>query len=219
MCMAFCATLQNTQDPEQSFFSLFHKLVYKWFLLTYKLSYAIWIVCYLATMFTMFGFNLFLSEIAPGRSLHHPFQDMQPLLHCVADKIKSSDSTDFGVMLLFYRLYYAVMGRDAEICSDYMVSTMGVNAGLHHSEYHLEGLEFYNISGMPTRNLSNDICAFCRQKIFVDINEERTIENTYLSCNHVFHEFCICGCIAGKNQTCPYHSQKVALKRMLSPYP
>uniref|UniRef100_A0A8C3SQ40 Ring finger protein 175 n=1 Tax=Chelydra serpentina TaxID=8475 RepID=A0A8C3SQ40_CHESE len=146
------------------------RLVYKWFLLIYKLSYAIGIVGYLAIMFTI---------------------------------IKTEDSMDFGVILLFYGLYYGVMGGDfADICSDYIVSTIG----------------FYNVSGMPTRNLSNDICAVCEQKIFVDINEEGIIENTYqLSCNHVFHEFCIRGwCIVGKKQTCPYCNKKVDLKRMLS---
>ncbi|NXG86306.1 RN175 protein, partial [Stercorarius parasiticus] len=139
------------------------------------------IVRYVAIMLTMFGFNLFF-------------------------RIESDDSMDFGVMLLFYRLYCGVMGRDfAEICSVYMAST----------------ISFYNISGIPTRSLSNDICTVCGQNIFVDINEEGIIENTYqLSCNHVFHESCIHGwCIAGKNQTCPYCAETVDLKRMLSnPY-
>ncbi|KFO09197.1 RING finger protein 175, partial [Balearica regulorum gibbericeps] len=147
-------------------------LVYKWFLLIYTLSCAIGIVGYLAIMFTMFGFNLFF-------------------------RTESDDSMDFAVMLLFYRLYYGEMGRDfAEVCSDYMASTIA----------------FYNISGIPTRNLSNDICAICGQKIFVDINEENTYQ---LSSNHVFHEFCICGwCIAGKKQTCLYCPEKVDLKRI-----
>lgn len=57
--VAFCATLQNIQGLEQSFFSLIHKLVYKWFLLIYKLSCAIGIVGDVAIIFTMFGFNLF----------------------------------------------------------------------------------------------------------------------------------------------------------------
>ena len=39
-------------------FSL-HRLVYKWFLLIYKLSYAFGVVGYLAIIFTMCGFNLF----------------------------------------------------------------------------------------------------------------------------------------------------------------
>ena len=49
---------------------------------------------------------------------------------------------DFGVMLLFYRLCYGVMGRDfTEICSDNKASAIGVNAGDHHPEYHLQRLE------------------------------------------------------------------------------
>ncbi|XP_043556120.1 RING finger protein 175-like isoform X4 [Chiloscyllium plagiosum] len=118
-------------------------------------------------------------------------------------RIKTEDSMDFGVILLFYGLYYGVMGRDfAEICSDYMASTIG----------------FYNFGRLPSKNLSDDICAVCGQKIFVDISEEGILEDTYrLSCNHVFHEFCIRGwCIVGKKQTCPYCNEKVDLKRMLS---
>lgn len=34
-------------------------MVYKWFLLIYKLSYAVGVIGYLAIMFTMFGFNVF----------------------------------------------------------------------------------------------------------------------------------------------------------------
>ncbi|XP_005556166.3 RING finger protein 175 isoform X2 [Macaca fascicularis] len=154
------------------------RLVYKWFLLIYKLSYAFGVVGYLAIMFTMCGFNLFF-------------------------KIKARDSMDFGIVSLFYGLYYGVMGRDfAEICSDYMASTIG----------------FYSVSGLPTRSLSDNICAVCGQKIIVELDEEGLIENTYqLSCNHVFHEFCIRGwCIVGKKQTCPYCKEKVDLKRMIS---
>ncbi|RXN06410.1 RING finger protein 175-like [Labeo rohita] len=144
------------------------RMVYKWFLLIYKLSYAVGVIGYLAIMFTMFGFNVFF-------------------------RIKAEDSMDVGVIMLFYGLYYGVMGRDfAEICSDYMASTIG--------------------------------------RIFVDVDEEGIIEDTYqLSCNHIlsltminrFHEFCIRGwCIVGKKQTCPYCNEKVDLKRMMNnPYP
>ncbi|KAM9086087.1 LOW QUALITY PROTEIN: RING finger protein 175 [Megaptera novaeangliae] len=153
------------------------QLVYKWFLLIYKFSCAFGAVGYLAIMFTMCGFNLFF-------------------------KIKARDSTDFGIVPLFYGLYYGVMGRDfAEICSDYMASTIG----------------FYTVSGMPTRSLSDNICAICGQKIIVVLDEEGPIENTYqLSCKHVFHEFCNRGwCIVGKKQTCPC-KEKVDLKRMIN---
>ncbi|XP_006875570.1 PREDICTED: RING finger protein 175 [Chrysochloris asiatica] len=121
----------------------------------------------------------------------------------VFNRIKARDSMDFGIVSLFYGLYYGIMGRDfAEICSDYMASTIG----------------FYSISGMPSRSLSDNICAVCGQKIIVDLDEEGLIENTYqLSCNHIFHEFCIRGwCIVGKKQTCPYCKEKVDLKRMIS---
>ncbi|XP_069412750.1 RING finger protein 175 isoform X1 [Ovis canadensis] len=154
------------------------RLVYKWFLLIYKLSYAFGVVGYLAIIFTMCGFHLFF-------------------------RIKARDSMDLGIVSLFYGLYYGVMGRDfAEICSDYMASTLG----------------FYSVSGMPTRSLSDDICAVCGQKIIVELDEEGLIENTYqLSCKHVFHEFCIRGwCIVGKKQTCPYCKEKVDLKRMIN---
>ncbi|XP_055975130.1 RING finger protein 175 isoform X1 [Sorex fumeus] len=154
------------------------RLVYKWFLLIYKLSYAFGVMGYLAIMFTMCGFNLVF-------------------------KIRARDSMDFGIVSLFYGLYYGVMGRDfAEICSDYMASTIG----------------FYSVSGIPTRSLSDNICAVCGQEIIVELEEEGLIENTYqLSCNHVFHEFCIRGwCIVGKKQTCPYCKEKVDLKRMIS---
>lgn len=40
---------------------------------------------------------------------------------------------------------------------------------------------------MPTKHLSDDICAVCGQPILVDVSEEGIIENTYrLSCNHVY---------------------------------
>ncbi|XP_029457878.1 RING finger protein 121 isoform X2 [Rhinatrema bivittatum] len=158
------------------------RLVYKWFLLLYKISYATGIVGYMAIMFTLFGLNLLF-------------------------RIKPEDAMDFGISLLFYGLYYGVLGRDfAEMCADYMASTIG----------------FYSASGMPTKHLSDSVCAVCGQPILVDVSEEGIIENTYrLSCNHVFHEFCIRGwCIVGKKQTCPYCKEKVDLKRMFSnPYP
>ncbi|KAG8522837.1 RING finger protein 121 [Galemys pyrenaicus] len=123
------------------------RLVYKWFLLIYKISYATGIVGYMAVMFTLFGLNLLF-------------------------KIKPEDAMDFGISLLFYGLYYGVLERDfAEMCADYMASTIG----------------FYSESGMPTKHLSDSVCAVCGQQIFVDVSEEGIIENTYrLSCNHVW---------------------------------
>ncbi|XP_036072546.1 RING finger protein 175 isoform X1 [Oryzias melastigma] len=177
------------------------RMVYKWFLLIYKLSYAVGVLGYLAIIFTMFGFNVFF-------------------------RIKAEDSMDVGVIMLFYGLYYGVMGRDfAEICSDYMASTIGVkrrscipDAANQSLSVTLLCLQYYSKGGMPSRSLSNDICAVCGQRILVDVEEEGFIEDTYqLSCGHIFHEFCIRGwCIVGKKQTCPYCNEKVDLKRMMN---
>jgi RING finger protein 121 len=78
------------------------RLVYKWFLLLYKLSYGLGIAGYLVIMFTLFGLNL-IFLIKPG-----------PVM-------------DVGLMLLFYGLYYGVVGRDfAEVCTDHMAASVGV---------------------------------------------------------------------------------------------
>ena len=81
---------------------LHFRLVYQWFLLIYKISYAIGIVGYLCIMFTFFGLNILLM-------------------------VKPQIAMDFGLLLLFYGLYYGVVGRDfAEVCSDKMASHIGV---------------------------------------------------------------------------------------------
>lgn len=69
---------------------------------------------------------------------------------------------------------------------------------------------------MPTRFLEKNVCAVCGNQLLVAENEAGVIEDTYkLSCDHVFHEFCIRGwCIVGKKQTCPYCKEKVDLKKM-----
>lgn len=53
-------------------------------------------------------------------------------------RIKPEDAMDFGVSLLFYGLYYGVLGRDfAEMCADFMASTIGVNAQISSTLYFL----------------------------------------------------------------------------------
>lgn len=47
--------------------------------------------------------------------------------------------------------------------------------------------QYYNRDGMPSRSLSEDICAVCGQRILVDVEEEGLIEDTYqLSCGHMY---------------------------------
>lgn len=44
-------------------------------------------------------------------------------------RVKPEEAMDFGISLLFYGLYYGVLGRDfAEMCADFMASTVGVRA-------------------------------------------------------------------------------------------
>lgn len=43
---------------------------------------------------------------------------------------------DFGISLLFYGLYYGVLERDfAEMCADYMASTIGAGASWERSRH------------------------------------------------------------------------------------
>merc|ERR1712002_86068 len=154
------------------------RLVYKWFLLIYKISYGLGIAGYFVIMFTLFGFNMVFL-------------------------IKPQVAMDFGLLLLFYGLYYGVVGRDfAEVCADQMASHIG----------------YYTKTGLPSRKLEPNVCAVCGNELLVTNNDNAIIEKTYkLGCDHVFHEFCIRGwCIVGKKQTCPYCKEKVDLRRMFS---
>ncbi|XP_014249948.1 RING finger protein 121 [Cimex lectularius] len=115
--------------------------------------------------------------------------------------VKAHTMMDVGMHFLFYGLYYGVLGQDiAEISSDKMASHIG----------------YYSKEGMPTRSLDQNVCAVCGNSVLVSQDEEGLLENTYLlSCEHVFHEFCIRGwCIVGKKQICPYCKEKVDLKKM-----
>ncbi|XP_005096944.1 RING finger protein 121 [Aplysia californica] len=150
--------------------------VYKWFLLLYKISYTSGIIGYLIIMFTIFGLNMLVL-------------------------VKPQVAMDFGLLLLFYGLYFGVVSRDfAEVCADIMASHIG----------------YYSATGLPAKRLDPGMCAVCGNEIYMMSNDNAVIEKTIkLNCGHVFHEFCIRGwCIVGKKQTCPYCKEKVDLKRM-----
>ncbi|KAK3100169.1 hypothetical protein FSP39_015674 [Pinctada imbricata] len=152
------------------------RLVYKWFLVIYKISYFLGIVGYIAVMFTLLGLNLLLL-------------------------IKPQTAMDFGLLLLYYGLYFGVVSRDfAEVCSDTMAAHIG----------------YYTETGLPGKRLDPSVCGLCNNSIIVTNNDDAIIEATCkLGCDHIFHEFCIRGwCIVGKKQTCPYCKEKVDLKRM-----
>lgn len=82
------------------------RLVYKWFLLIHKVTYAFRIIGYMAVCLTMLGVNLMFA-------------------------IRPDTAMEFGVTVLFYGLYFGVLGRDfAEICADNIASKLGVSTCL-----------------------------------------------------------------------------------------
>jgi len=77
------------------------RLVYKWFYIIHKVSYGMGIAGYCLMMATIMGLNFIFSA--------NPHNWM-----------------DCALLLLFYGLYYGVLGRDlAEICSDKMAVKIG----------------------------------------------------------------------------------------------
>jgi len=96
------------------------RLVYKWFLLVYKVSYGIGIVGYFVIMCTLFGLNILLM-------------------------IKPQNSMDFGLLMLFYGLYLGVVGRDfAEVCADKMASQIGVCFLAHNTTLNFPLFSIYS---------------------------------------------------------------------------
>lgn len=84
-------------------FFLFYRLVYKWFYFIYRLSYVLGIIGYCIAMATFVGLNLVF--------------DVKPQVWM-----------DCCLLLLYYGLYFGVLGRDvAEICADKMASHIGVS--------------------------------------------------------------------------------------------
>ncbi|CAG9128647.1 unnamed protein product [Plutella xylostella] len=108
------------------------RLVYKWFYLIYKLSCFLGVFGYILMMLTFLGINLLFG--------HKPQAWM-----------------DISLMLLFYGLYFGVLGRDvAEYCTDKLAASIG----------------YYTQEGIPTRQLESDVCAVCGNKLLVGVDEE-----------------------------------------------
>lgn len=77
------------------------RLVYKWFLFIYKLSYALGIIGYVLMMLTFVGINLIFSQTPQSWM-------------------------DVSLLFIFYGLYYGVLGRDlSELCTDKISITIG----------------------------------------------------------------------------------------------
>jgi len=91
------------------------------------------------------------------------------------------DFMNFGIMLLFYGIYFGLLGRDsAEICCDLLANSFG----------------YTSKSGMPIRSAPANACSLCQKSLLPtkkageDIIPEPTLK---LSCNHVMHDACVRG--------------------------
>jgi len=149
--------------------------VYGWFFLVYRLSYGITILGYVLVMFEFLGFTHLLVAATGIEKIH--------------------GLAYVGALLLFYGLYYGVLGRDcAEMCTDRLASVMG----------------FTGKGEIPSKILPPRTCCICSD----EYNPETAVK---LNCNHYFHESCIRGwTIIGKKDTCPYCSEKVHLKQLFN---
>uniref|UniRef100_A0A5S6QQP6 RING-type domain-containing protein n=1 Tax=Trichuris muris TaxID=70415 RepID=A0A5S6QQP6_TRIMR len=154
------------------------RLIYKWFLLSHKTSYMFGCVGYAVILGSVLGLNVLVN-------------------------VSFQTGMDFGIVLMFYGLYFGVLNRDfAEICTNTMASHIG----------------YFNRDGLPSRSLEEGVCAVCGNAIVVD-NGTTTEKKYRLACSHLFHEYCIRGwCIVGKNEICPYCKEKVDLRQMFQ-YP
>jgi len=148
-------------------------VVYAWFHYMYKLCYGASILGYGLIMADLFGLSLLLSPIVEYTNTTFAY---------------------IGTMLLFYGLYYGVLGRDcAEVLTDRVASKMG-----------------YTGKGIPSKQIPPRTCCICGDVY----DEQKAIQ---LNCKHLFHEKCIRGwVIIGKKDTCPYCSEKVEMKSIVN---
>jgi len=149
------------------------KMIYTWFFNLYRICNACTIVGYGIIIFECLGFGFIIGI----------------------------DFMGFGVTLMFYGLYYGLLGRDsAELCCDFLST----------------GLGFAQKGGLPTRAPRDGFCSLCTKAL-----EQKATDFTAavpaqrcitLQCKHVFHEFCLKGWVmVGKKDTCPVCREKVDL--------
>ncbi|CAG8457405.1 16588_t:CDS:2 [Acaulospora morrowiae] len=177
------------------------RLVYKWYSVVYKVSYAVGITGYSIIMLTFFGI---IQLIYTGPEV-----------------------TEFGLLLLCYGLYFGVLSRDfVEICTDSMTSTLGYYNKDGFPRKHLRA-NICAICGVAATEASEigekqQVVRFTgenrhdsqltedKQHALQIPGKQRVFQ---LACRHVFHDECIRGwCLIGKKDICPYCKEKVDMK-------
>ncbi|GAQ85804.1 Zinc finger RING-type domain containing protein [Klebsormidium nitens] len=155
------------------------RLVYTWFLSVHRTCFLVGVV----------GYGLLLSDSFAQPDPEAPRLGLGPL----------------GTVLMFYGLYFGVLGRDlADVCTDFMASRVG-------------------FGGRPSRNgpQASNVCGICGQHLRDAEAAAEQLENTVaLPCKHRYHEFCIRGWVmVGKKDTCPFCLEKVDLRKLfVSPW-
>jgi len=149
------------------------KFVYGWFFLLYRVCYGIALIGYAIFMLDVIGITHIIAHALDLNGFYFSY---------------------FGMNLIFYGLYFGVLGRDfAEMCADRMASHLG-----------------FTVKGMPLKSLPPSTCCICG-------DQYQTDDAIKLNCKHMFHEWCIRGwTIVGKKDTCPYCSEKVRLRELFT---
>ena len=148
-----------------------------------------------------------------------------------------------GFVVLFYALYYGVLARDlAEVCANWMASSMGVPTKGGKRERGAPGGRPALQAGVRAdlRFTRNTVCSICNLALpgeggggsAVCLPAARAANMhpnghtgpapgeydrvvTLPGCKHQFHEFCLRGwVIVGKKDTCPYCCEKCDLRAL-----
>lgn len=189
------------------------RLVYRIFLFMFRISLTVGTVGYICFLFTMLGFNM-MFLISPEIAF------------------------DFSFLCLWYGFYFGVVIRDfSDLCATSIAVKGKFYTEKDDAAYNgkrnklpskkldkntcplcaqkMSSNDFFNSvnqNSMDTRleNIDLDETDFLLQNSQTSSDDEQKIK---LSCGHEFHEYCIRGwVILGKQQTCPYCSEKVDFK-------
>ncbi|XP_035770627.1 RING finger protein 175-like [Neolamprologus brichardi] len=174
------------------------RMVYKWFLLIYKLSYAVGVLGYMAIMFTMFGFNVFFSP------------DLVTLVQMWVVPLY------FTIKLYWWR-FLSMWGMFSVITSYviFRATRKPLSCRTPRMVYKWF-LLIYKLS-YAVGVLGYMAIMFTMFGFNVFFSPDVALSALTRSSTNRFHEFCIRGwCIVGKKQTCPYCNEKVDLKRMMN---
>ncbi|KAG2499840.1 hypothetical protein HYH03_002131 [Edaphochlamys debaryana] len=164
--------------------------VYTFFLGAYKAAKVIGVTGYILVLCDLMG--------------------MGPLLHLMLPR-------DIPVDLVWYGLYFGILGRD---CAQVATDTLSARLG-HEGRQLVTRVNNCGICGnelcdelVPAAGAPPDDTARAEHPLAAS---ERTVQ---LSCKHCFHDLCIRGwTMVGKKDTCPQCSEKVDLRAILADRP